>query len=194
MSDKGLPETYIFERYHKGRLMAQGGRVDAVNLDDALRKVKLLFPEQEYCDNEFRLLKSEGLPEINNRLLTQEEENQIDNVTRWDLCHKAKLVAQDAKTARIKDEEIAKLKYQMIEIKNDLRHANNEKQSKAQQIESERAEYQKSIDEIFATLETFKNKMDKEYVGFNVYSTPYINLKAKFKKEPVPTKPEEPKK
>jgi hypothetical protein len=48
-------KTYILDRIHRGQLMAQGARVEADHLEDAIEKAKKLFPDEEYQYDTFEI-------------------------------------------------------------------------------------------------------------------------------------------
>ncbi len=49
-------QRWRFDRYHRGRLMAQGAEVGAETEDEAHRKARALFPECGYQDDKFVLV------------------------------------------------------------------------------------------------------------------------------------------
>lgn len=52
--------TYTLERYHRGRLMAEGAKVKAENEAQAIEKARALFREPEYRNDKFKVASSES--------------------------------------------------------------------------------------------------------------------------------------
>lgn len=57
MTTKVKETTFILDRFHNGRLMAQGAKVKAKTFEIACLEAKKLFPERKYQNDRFVLRK-----------------------------------------------------------------------------------------------------------------------------------------
>ena len=55
VSDSGSVQLFIFDRYRNGMQMAEGARVHAANIDEAIQKAHALFMEPDCEADQFRL-------------------------------------------------------------------------------------------------------------------------------------------